>query len=276
MSFRSALLPRLRRLAALELGVYAANASFFILLSLFPGMMLLIGLLQYTPLTPDDLQAALSSLFPAALEPLLDYMTQELFVANSVALVSFSAVIALWTASKGAYSLLRGLNRVYRLRERRGWLRIRLRCALFTLLLLTALVLTAALHLFGRHLAEELTLSDYAPLRLLGALLRLKYWLMALLLSGLFSLIYTLLPDHVGKPALTLPGAALAAVGWQVFSALFSAYVLRFGNYSLYYGSLSAIAVAMLWLYVCMLILFLGAVLNCRVFPALAKRLDKA
>lgn len=275
MSFRSALRVRLRRLAALELGVYAANASFFILLSLFPGMMLLIGLLQYTPLTAEDLLAALAPLFPAALQPLLDYMTQELFVTNSVALVSFSAVLALWTASKGAVSLLRGLNRVYRLRERRGWLRVRLRCTVFTLLLLAALLMTASLHLFGQRLAAQLAASEDPLLRFLGGLLRMKYWLMALLLSGLFSLIYALLPEHAGARRPTLPGAAVAAVGWEVFSALFSSYVLRFGHYSLYYGSLSVIALTMLWLYVCMLILFLGAVLNCRAFPELAKRLEK-
>ncbi len=47
-----------------------------------------------------------------------------------------------------------------------------------------------------------------------------------------------------------------------MFTRLFTLYVARFGNYSLYYGSLSTIAVAMLWLYVCMLILFCGGMLN--------------
>ena len=68
-----------RRISAYQVPVYAANASFFILLSIFPGMMLLIGLLQYTPVTPSQLSELLSDVAPTALMPLLDYMTQELF-----------------------------------------------------------------------------------------------------------------------------------------------------------------------------------------------------
>lgn len=262
MTFPAKLRRTLQNLAALELGVYAANASFFILLALFPAMLLLLGLVQYTPLTPTDLRDALVSLLPEALWPLLDYMVQELFAKSSVALLSVSAVAALWTASKGAYSLLRGLNRVYRLRETRGYLVVRLRCTAFTLLLLVALLLSAALHLFGRHLALRLSLAELPFLRLLGGLLGQSYWLLTLLLSLFFAFVYAVLPNHRAAFAPMLPGAFCAAVGWEVFSALFSYYVNRFGNYSLYYGSLTVIALTMLWLYVCMGIVFLGAVLN--------------
>ena len=63
-----------------------------------------------------------------------------------------------------------------------------------------------------------------------------------------------------------LPGAAGASLGWLVFSSLFSVYVQHFGSYSVFYGSLAGIAMAMLWLYVCMSILFYGGVLNCLLF----------
>ena len=267
---------RLRELNELELGVYAANASFFILLSLFPGMMLLIGLVQYTPLTPDDLESALTALLPEALLPLLDYMIRELFAENSPALLSISAVAALWTASKGAYSLLRGLNRVFGLRETRSYPLVRLRCTAFTLLLLVALLLTAALHLFSQQLTGKLSRSPLPFLQLLSRLLRLKYWLMTLLLGLFFASVYAVLPNHRTRFLRMLPGALCAAVGWEVFSSLFSYYVNRFGNYSLYYGSLSVIALTMLWLYVCIGIVFLGAVLDRFLFPKnLQKGLDK-
>ncbi len=262
MSFSLRLRRWLEALMSMELGVYAANASFFILLSLFPGMLLLIGLIQYTPLKAEDLQEALSDLLPQALLPLLDYMIRELFSENSPALLSLSAAAALWTASKGAYSLLRGLNRVFGKKETRGYLLVRLRCTAFTLLLLMALLLTAALHLFSRQLTLRLSRSSIPALQLLANLLRLKYWLMTLLLSCFFACVYAVLPNHRSRFAWMLPGAVFAAVGWEVFSALFSYYVNRFGNYSLYYGSLSVIALTMLWLYVCIGILFFGAVMN--------------
>ena len=276
MRFSSTLRRAWRELKSLELGVWAANASFFILLSLFPGMLLLSGLIQYTPLTPADLQEALTDLLPQALLPLLDYMIRELFAENSPALLSVSAAAALWTASKGAYSLLRGLNRVFGLRETRSYLLVRLRCTAFTLLLLMALLLTAALHLFSRQLTLRLCRSPLPLLQALAKLLRLKYWLMTLILSLFFAFVYAVLPNHRIRLSGMLPGACFAAIGWELFSGLFSYYVNRFGNYSLYYGSLSVIALTMLWLYVCMGIVFLGAVLNRTLFPIYSQKgLDK-
>ena len=126
--------------------------------------------------------------------------------------------------------------------------------------------------LFGQRLGCALEGAVDPFLCLLAALLRMKYWLMTVLLTAFFSLVYAVLPNHRTKPRRLLPGAFAAAVGWQVFSAVFSYYVNRFGNWSLYYGSLSAIALTMLWLYVCMIILFLGAVLNRWGLPFLARR----
>ena len=54
----------------------------------------------------------------------------------------------------------------------------------------------------------------------------------------------------------------LAAVGWQVFSDLYSIYVERFTGYSNIYGSVYAVALSMLWLYCCVSILFYGGALN--------------
>lgn len=59
-----------------------------------------------------------------------------------------------------------------------------------------------------------------------------------------------------------LPGAFAAAVLWMLFTRIFSVYAEKFGNYSLYYGSLSVMALAMLWLYICMYLLFCGGILN--------------
>ena len=251
-----------RRLSVLALGVYAANASFFLLLSVFPATMLLIGLLPYTALSADDLRSSLAGLLPKALLPLLDYVTGELFSSNSPALLSVSALTALWSASRGAYSVLRGLNRVFGLREERSYLRLRLRCALFTLLLLPGLLLSAALQLFGRQLAERLDAASLPPLQLLAGLLELRLPLMVLLLGLLMALVYTVLPNHRVRFRKMLPGAGSAAIGWQLFSGVFSYYVNRFGSYSLYYGSLAVIAMTMLWLYICMWILLLGAAVN--------------
>ena len=75
--------------------------------------------------------------------------------------------------------------------------------------------------------------------------------------------LYCIFPNRPVRAASALPGAFSAAVLWMLFTRLFSTYAERFGHYSLYYGSLSVMALAMLWLYICMFLLFCGGILNC-------------
>ena len=86
------------------------------------------------------------------------------------------------------------------------------------------------------------------------------------LLTLLFWAILCVFPNRRIPLLRALPGAAGASLGGLVFSSLFSVYVQHFGSYSVFYGSLAGIAMAMLWLYVCMSILFYGGVLNCLLF----------
>lgn len=248
-----------KKAVAAQVGVYAANAAFFILLSLFPAMMLLIGLLQYTPLTPTDLQQALAGVFPEALYPLLDYMTQELFVMNSVGLLSLSAVFAVWSSSRGVYSLIRGINKVYRVEETRTYLVLRLRSVLDTVLLLLALIATLIVQLFGRQLSLQLSATGFS---FFASLLQLNHLFIFLMLALLFTVFYARFPNKKLRFRDALPGAAGTSLGWIVFSALFTFYISKTGSYSFYYGSLSVIAMAMLWLYGCMCIFFYGGMLN--------------
>ena len=124
----------------LEVNVYAAYAAYFILLSVFPAIMLTIAILQYTSISAVELEILLKGLVPESLGGLVDAMVRELFAADSVAVLSVSAVTALWMSSKGVYSLHRGLNKVYNQGIRRNGLVVRLECALFTLLLFAAMV----------------------------------------------------------------------------------------------------------------------------------------
>lgn len=262
MRIRRELADCLRQIRRMEVTIYAAHASYFLVLSAFPAMMLVIGALQYTPVTERDLQELLQRILPVSLRPLLNYMIEELFAVNSVTVLSVSAVTALWVASRGVYSIQLGLNKVYAVRETRGYFRIRLRCIAFTLLLLATVLLAAALHLSGQDLIRRLARSDAFPARLLLRLIRLRTPVTTGLLTLLFLGLYCVFPNRPVHMGSALPGAFAAAVLWMLFTRIFSVYAEKFGNYSLYYGSLSVMALAMLWLYICMYLLFCGGILN--------------
>ena len=246
----------------LEVNVYAAYAAYFILLSVFPAIMLLIAILQFTSISANALEILIKSLVPDSLGELVEYMVRELFAGDSMAVLSVSAVTALWMSSKGVYSLHRGLNKVYNQGIKRNGIVVRLECALFTLLLLVALVATVVLLALRKDLLLSMETERGRLIEILSRLLTFRLPITFVLLTLLFTGLYCVFPHRKERFRDSLPGAAAAAGLWIVFTRLFTLYVEKLGNYSLYYGSLSTIAVAMLWLYVCMLILFCGGMLN--------------
>jgi membrane protein len=251
-----------RSVQRLEIHIYAAYAAYFWILAVFPAVMLIISILQYTPIAPADLQGLLERVVPVSLQSLTDYMIDELFAVNSPAILSISAAAALWMISKGMLSLVRGLNRVYTARETRNPLRLRLRCLLFALAGVLVMILILALQFVSRDVIGLLLAEGNALGDLLLGIARLKRVLTVVTLTVIFTVTYSVFPNRPVSVGASLPGAFTAAVLWVLFSQLFTLYVENFGNYSLYYGSLSVIAMTMLWLYVCIFLFFCGAVLN--------------
>ncbi|MBO4419298.1 MAG: YihY/virulence factor BrkB family protein [Oscillospiraceae bacterium] len=251
-----------RSVRRMEVHIFAAYAAYFWILAIFPAMMLLISIIQLTPISPDSLRNLLQNVVPESLKPLTDYMIDELFAVDSPALLSLSAVTALWMTSTGVLSLQRGLNRINVARETRNGIWLRFRAVLFSLAGMLALVLLLALGLMSRRLVA-LILSEIDWLgELLLQLGRLRYVLSVLVLTLFFAALYKILPNRKVLFSAALPGALTTAVLWTVFSRLFTVYAEKFANYSIYYGSLSVIAMAMLWLFVCIFLFFCGGILN--------------
>ena len=252
----------LRSLAALHVSQYAASAGFFILLSSFPALVLLLGLLQYTGLRVENLVAVLEELIPEALTPGLEEIISDAYAAGSGAMVGLSALTALWSASRGIYGLLKGLNAIYSVRETRGYLRTRLISVAYTFAFLLILVLTLILHLFGSTLLALLRSRPGSFAAFLADTLNLQNFLLPMIQALIFTVMFMVLPGRRSTFRESLPGAALAAVGWLIFSDLYSIYVEQFAPLSSIYGSVYAVALSMLWLYCCLSIVFYGGALN--------------
>ncbi len=258
----SRLLDMIHSLTSLDVPIFAANASYFMVLSAFPTAMLLLNLLSYTSLGSGDLLEILENVIPSALMPSLTRLINNMFASSSKTLVSVSALAALWSASRGIHGMLTGLNRVYGVKEDRGYVFTRLLSLVYTFLFLLVLLLTLSLHVFGQTLWARLPQSDNPLIVFLTDILPIRFLILLLSQTALFTAMFMFLPNRRNSFWASVPGALLASLGWLIFSDLFSIYVEHFGNYSTVYGSLSAIAISMLWLYTCMSIVFYGGALN--------------
>lgn len=251
-----------REISRMRIGVHAANTSYFLILAVFPTLVLLLGLLQYTRFDAADLVSLLEGLVPPALLPEAEVLIHGMQKSTSSAVVGLSALGALWSASRGIFGLLTGLNAIYGVPENRSYFYTRAISLFYTFAFLIVLLLTLVFHVFGTGLLEFLRHSTGGFLRFVLRIIDLRFFLLLFLQTVLFTAMFMALPNRRNRLADSLPGAFLASSGWLIFSHLFSVYVENFSNYATVYGSVYAMAVSMLWLYFCILILFYGGLLN--------------
>lgn len=249
-------------IAGLNIPVYASHASFFVVLAVFPTLVLLLSLLRYTGLEVENLTQILEGVIPAALLPAAGRLIINTYQSTTGTVVSISALTALWSASRGIHGLLTGLNSIYDVSEDRGYIYTRLVSVVYTFAFLLVLLLTLVLHVFGTSLLQWLPLSESPLFAFLEEIVDLRFFLLLGIQTVLFTAMFMVLPNRRNKLMDSLPGALLASSGWLIFSDIYSIYVEHFAGLSNIYGSVYAVALSMLWLYCCVSIVFYGGALN--------------
>lgn len=205
----------IRRIALFRVPLYAANASFYLVLSVFPAILLVLALLPHTGLTEAHLLSALHGVIPSVFEPALEWVIRDLGSNSSLTLIPVSAIMAIWSSSRGVYCIKTGLNAIYGERESRGYVYTRLVSVLYTVLLLAALLLTLVLHVFGSQLTAWIAGKHVPILRLLSRVLRFRGLVLFALLTLLFWAILCVFPNRRIPLLRALPGAAGArSAGW--------------------------------------------------------------
>lgn len=250
-------------ISTLNIPVYAANACYFLALSVFPLLLLILASLRYTSLSAVDLIDLVSRILPTALVPAAEKLIVNTYYNSSGAVVSVSALAALWSASRGIHGLLVGLNHIYGVQEDRSAIYTRLISVAYLFVFLLVLILTLVFHVFGQTLAAWIRSKNLPLMDLLDQVIDIGAIVVLVAEVLAFAAIYMVLPNRRNEFLHSLPGAAVAAVGWQVFSNIFSFYVENMvASYSNIYGSVYMVAVSMLWLYFCIVILLFGGVVN--------------
>ena len=245
-----------------QIPFHAAYAGYFIILSVFPALLMVLSLLRFTGIQVENLVELVGDFLPRALMGTAEELIYSTYLNSSGTVMGLSAVTALWSASRGIFGLLQGLNAVYDVFEDRGYFYTRGISVVYTFLIGLVLLLTLVLHVFGNTILSYLTMVDNGIVIFLMDLVDLRFFLLLILQSLIFTLMFMVLPNQRNRFSESLPGGILASIGWLVYSDIFSIYVEHFNSYANFYGSVYAVALGMLWLYCCLSILFYGGALN--------------
>lgn len=243
-----------------NIAVFASSTAFFFFLSLMPILVMVCTIIPYTPLTEANLVMAVTDITPDSVDLLAKGLIDEVY-EKSAGVLSIAILATIWSAGQGVMALMRGLNVISEVEEKRNYFVVRLVSSFYTLVMLLVMMLSLFVMVFGNEIVE-LALYRVPQLQfLVSFIMNFRFIFVWIVLTVLFALMYAYIPNKKLKFREQMTGAMFSAVAWSVFSWGFSVYVGIAGSYSIY-GSLSVVILLMVWMYICMYIVLIGAYIN--------------
>ncbi len=239
---------------------YAASIAFFFFLSVVPMLMVICTIIPYTPLTERNLVELVTDVTPDMIDSLAESLIREVY-EKSAGIMSIAIIATIWSAAKGVMALMRGLNAVNGVEEERNYFVVRIIASFYTIVMLIVVILSLFIMVFGNQLVSLILHRMPKLQEVVSFAMNFRFIVVWVVLTLLFAVIYTYVPDERLKFREQIPGAAFSAVVWSIFSWGFSMFLNYNDSYGIY-GSLSIIIIALLWMYFCMYIIMIGAYLN--------------
>ena len=265
-AWRSALKRTISEFSADNLTDYAAALTYYGIVALFPALIALVsilGLVGQSATKPllDNLGGFAPGPAHQILQNALDGLTQSRGGAGILLVVGLGG--ALWSASGYIGAFIRASNIIWDVEEGRPiWRTLPLRLVI-TVTMIVLLAISAIAVVVTGPLADRVgkligvggtfvTVWDLA-----------KWPVLVVVVSFMFSILYYASPN-VRQPGFrwVTPGGVFAVISWIVVSAAFGIYVANFGSYNKTYGSLGAIIIFLVWLWLSNVAILLGAELN--------------
>ena len=256
----------------------AAAVAFFGLMSLIPVLMMAAALLSILPIPNlfDQLLNMLAIIVPPDAMTFVSTVLQSILTSHPVRIFSIGILSYLWAASGCFSSLIEALDIAYDVPVERSWIRTRLVSLMLTVICGGLFLITLLCVFAGPRVMHFITEVMALPPGFAAIWQPLRVILMFLLVVANVMVMYHLGPNRKTRFRTALPGAALAVVIWFLGSLGLDFYIARFSNYSATYGSLGAIIILMLWLYLTTVSLLIGAELNAELWKRQHPDLVKA
>ena len=242
----------------------AAASTYYILLAIFPAIAALVAIygLFSDPNEIGQQVSRLQGLLPAgALDIIGDELKRVASQSNrtlSSAMIA-GLIVALWSANSGVKALFDSLNQIYGEKEKRGFIELNLVALTFTISAIALFVLAIA-----AIVALPLALDQLAPSGVVTIAAQAIRWpLLLLVIAVALAFVYRFGPSRSEPQWRWVTwGSGAAAMLWITASYLFSWYAANFGSFNKTYGSLGAIVGFMVWIWISMIVVLLGAELD--------------
>lgn len=245
----------------------AAQVAFYFSFALFPLLLFLVSLFGIILGSADDLRSELffylRQVMPNSAYELVQTTIVEVTTGSSGGKLTIGFFIALWSASAGVDSLRVALNSVYSLRETRDWWKTKLLSLSFTFVITILVSVALAIVFYGWKFISFALSSMSLPVPSPFFLVVIQWLAILIILLIVFDLLYNSIPNRSPfKWVWITPGAITGIILWLILSNGFRLYLNYFNSYNKTYGSLGAVIILMLWLYLTALVILIGGLIN--------------
>jgi membrane protein len=240
----------------------AAQVAFYFSFALFPLLLFLISLFGIVMQKDQEMRAELflylGQIMPGAAFELVRTTLDEVAQNSSGSKLTVGLLITLYSASAGIDNLRGALNEVYNLKETRSWFKTKLLALLLTLGVGLLAFIALAFIFYGTQL-----LGYILPVDSPFVLKPLEWITILILLILTFALLYNFAPNHDPMDWKWItPGAIISIILWLLVSNAFRIYLQYFDTYAKTYGSLGAVIILLLWLYLTAVVILIGGAIN--------------
>ena len=250
----------------------AAACAYYTILSFIPLLILILTVTKYFSIDEEIFINIIGVIVPTeVLNEAVISIVKETY-SKSLSTITISAVFTLWSAGKSFFALCKGLNKVYEIEMENKYIKFRLRALISTIIFIFVVVFSLLILVFGNSinvfLQEKLNIFS----KIINFVLKSKTLISIMSLTIILSLMYRFIPKHKYKYKEQIVGAIFSAIACNIISIFFSIYVDVFNGFSLMYGSLTTIVLAMFWIYGCMYSILLGGHINNQISKIVEKR----
>lgn len=201
------------RLKEDHVSAYASQAALFMIMALFPMLILILNILRYTPVTRQFLIETVMTVIPSTFEELALTIINDVYQSANGTLLSLSVIFTVWSASRGILALIRGFTNITHTKENRNYFLLRLIASGYTVLFVLVIVLTLTLMVFGNSLLA--LIHRHYPLLYDAAdwVVKNRGLYVPVFMTMLFLFMYRLVPNGRKSLLSYLPGALFSSVG---------------------------------------------------------------
>lgn len=243
-----------------------AEMAYFVLLSLFPLLLVVANIIPLLPFESEQVLALLAEFVPQDIFNIIEPIIESYLESASGGFISFGLLAAIWSASKVITILRRVLDDVYGSIQKKNVVVGRILSLLVMVAIIFVIALAVFIFVFGEQIMALIQETIGFEIPFVQEILLARWLILLVILFSVLLIVYWFVPNHHLTFKYSYQGALFATVGWMLLTQGFSIYMNVAGGDALTNATFGGFIALMLFLYFSSIVILLGALLNAIIF----------